>query len=434
MTYLLKLAIRSIKTQRLLTTLVVVTLGLGVGASMVMLSIASALIGNPVPTRKGVLFYPQIDPRPMGGYFKGVSLPDQFTYIDAMNVVNAKRADRQAAMTGGQVTVSSHQQLDADKNTFPARYTTRDFFSMFDLKFIEGSAWSELDDKNGARVVVVTSNFANRVLHTNSVLGKTITLNNLLFQIIGVVNDWHPVPHFYDLYQDGAYSKGEDVFLPLKTAHDLDLPTQGSMACWSYTPSAEIDEANCTWIQVWVQLNNEMERRSFVDYLRNYSLEQKSLGRFQRPPDVLLSNVRQWLHNQDVFPKSIQMETWLAISFLIICLVNCMTMMTVAYLRKATTLSIRRALGATRLTIYLQLLTESAVYGAFGGIVAIAVMVIGVHFARMQETSFSYLINYTGGWFIFTFVVTVCATLIAAIIPSWQVARRAPYDLLKYNG
>ncbi|MGM9451337.1 ABC transporter permease, partial [Klebsiella sp. K47] len=64
----------------------------------------------------------------------------------------------------------------------------------------------------------------------NSV-GKSVRLNGNTMTVVGVLGDWHPNPHFYDLYT-GRYGDSEDVYLPLSTAIELKFDRNGSIDCF----------------------------------------------------------------------------------------------------------------------------------------------------------------------------------------------------------
>src|SRR5579859_2237296 len=107
--YYLDLALRSLKRNKMLTALMVLAIALGIGASMTTLTVLHVLSGDPLPGTSGTLFYPQLDPRDMDGYEPAKPPPEQVTWIDGMNLLRAKRADRQALMTGGAVPVQPAQ-------------------------------------------------------------------------------------------------------------------------------------------------------------------------------------------------------------------------------------------------------------------------------------------------------------------------------------
>src|SRR5580698_7665591 len=153
--YYLDLALRSLKRNKMLTALMVLAIALGIGASMTTLTVLHVLSGDPLPGRSGQLYYPQLDPQDMDGYHESDEPPAQLTWIDGMNLLHAGRADRQALMTGGAIPVQPVQS--AIKPFYEdARYTTADFFPMFQTPFQYGHAWNATDDDAHARVAVIS--------------------------------------------------------------------------------------------------------------------------------------------------------------------------------------------------------------------------------------------------------------------------------------
>lgn len=429
--YYLDLAWRSLKHTPILTGLMVLAIGLGIGASMTMLTVLHVMTADPVPGRSGRLFYPQIDPRSMNGYTKGEPPLDEMTWLDAMNLVRAKKGVHQAAMSAGFVTVIPPQgpthAIRAD-----ARFTTADFFTMFGVPFLDGSGWTASDDDKHARVAVITRKLADKLYGTPHVEGQTLRLGKYDFRVMGVIDDWYPEPHFYDL-TTGDYAQPEQVFLPFQTAMELHQPTVGSMNCWGAGPSnGDMTKASqCAWVQFWVQLDTPAQVETYRRFLVNYSEQQKALDRFQRPPDVELRDVIQWLAYNHVVPGSVQLETLLALGFLLVCLVNTVALLLVKFLRRGGELAVRRAMGASRWSVFVQLLMEAALLGLTGGAAGLLLAVFGLWIVRQQPAEYAALAHLDGAMLGATFLLAVCAALCAALFPAWRACRIAPARLLK---
>src|SRR5690242_6677607 len=107
--YYLDLALRSLKRTPVLTGLMVLAIGLGIGASMTMLTVLHVMTDDPLPGRSAKLFVPMLDPRPAAQGAATDDVPDGFTWPDAMNLLQAGRADRQAAMSAGVLPVRPAQ-------------------------------------------------------------------------------------------------------------------------------------------------------------------------------------------------------------------------------------------------------------------------------------------------------------------------------------
>ena len=86
--YYLNLALRSLRRNKVLTALMIVTLALGIGASITTLTVLRLLSGDPLPQKSARLFYAQVDPYPKDGYEAGKTKPQRLmAYTDAMNLL-----------------------------------------------------------------------------------------------------------------------------------------------------------------------------------------------------------------------------------------------------------------------------------------------------------------------------------------------------------
>ena len=431
--YYFDLALRSFKRNKVLTGLMVLAIALGIGASMTTLTVLHVLSGDPLSGRSAHIYFPQIDPRDMNGYQPGGEPADQVSWIDGMNLLRAHRADRQALMTGGSVPI---QPAGANLDPFyaDARYTTADFFPMFEVPFEYGAAWTAADDDHHARVAVISRELNDKLFGGKDSVGETINVNDANLRIIGVLDAWRPDPHFYDLYQ-GTYAEQEGVFVPLTTSRDLKLDHMGSTDCWgNWTGGNDhLEQAPCTWLQFWVRLDSPARAAGYEQFLVHYSQEQKALGRFQRPPNVRLRNVMQWLAFEKVVPGDIRLQAWLAFGFLLVCLVNTVGLMLAKFLRRSGEIGVRRALGAARRAVFGQLLVEAGIVGLAGGLGGLLLAVLGLWLVRLQPADYAKLAHLDPAMLGVTFALAIGASLLAGLLPAWRACHVAPALQLKGN-
>lgn len=429
--YYFDLALRSLRRNKMLTGLMVVAIALGIGASMTTLTVLHVLSGDPLPGTSSTLFYPQVDPRDMDGYEEGKRPPEQVSWVDGMNLLRAKRADRQALMTGGAVPVQPAQS-NLDPFFSDARYTSSDFFPMFKVPFLYGRPWSESEDGAKARVVVISRTLNEKLFGGKDSVGQTLRMKDTAFQVVGVIDRWHPSPRFYDLNME-SYGSLEDVFVPLSTARDVHFEHSGSTDCWGTGGGDEehAETSPCVWLQFWVQLNDAGKVAAYHDYLVHYSQEQKTLGRFQRPPNAQLPGLMEWLDINKVVPGDVRLQTWLALGFLLVCLVNTVGLMLAKFLRRSGELGVRRALGASKREVFAQLLVESGVIGLAGGFFGLLLAFVGLWLVRKQPSSYAALAQMSPGMLLVTFLLAVGATLLAGLLPAWRACQITPALQLK---
>jgi putative ABC transport system permease protein len=127
---------------------------------------------------------------------------------------------------------------------------------MFDVPFIKGVAWTAEDDNKHSRVAVISRALAEKVFGSVDVVGFPLRVETTELRVVGVIENWRMVPHFYDLNND-VYGQGEQLFVPWTTSRDLKLDHDGSMNCWDNHDDPEALGAPCEWIQFWVELDSD---------------------------------------------------------------------------------------------------------------------------------------------------------------------------------
>lgn len=428
--YYFYLSLRSLKRTPVLTALMTVALALGIGAAMTTLTVLRVLSGNPIPGKSSELYYPQIDPRDLFDYAPGVEPPTQLTWLDGMNLLRARRADRQALMTGGNVAVR-FTQTGLDPFFEPARFTTTDFFRMFDVRFQYGHPWSAVDDDDRARVVVISHMLNDRLFGGKDSTGQTLRLGVHDFRIMGVLGDWRPNPQFYDLNRK-SYNENEGVYVPLSTSQDVGFDHEGDVECWGNGGSAGTDpNIPCVWLQFWVQLDTPDKAIAYRQFLTQYSERERARGRFRRAPNVRLRNVMQWLDHNRVVPEDVRLQTWLAFGFLLVCLVNTVGLMLARFTRRQGELSVRRALGASRRALFGQLLMESGAVGLAGGVGGLLLAWLGLSLVRQRPTDYASLAHLDPVMLLITFLLSIGASLLAGVLPARRVSYVSPALQLK---
>ncbi|MEO6226379.1 MAG: ABC transporter permease [Thermomonas sp.] len=432
--YYLKLALHSFKRNKALTALMVLAIALGIGASMTTLTVFHILSGDPLPGRSATLFYPQMSPEKMEGYTPGEEPNDQLTRFDAEALLREKRGDRQAMMTGGGVAIDP-QRAGLSPMAIDARYNTTDMFPMFAMPFLYGNGWSAVDDAGHARVVVITKALNEKLFGGSNSVGKNVRIEMVDFRISGVLDTWRPTPKFYDMNGNNGFGETEQAFLPFSTSRDLKMARNGNMNCWGDSrldPEGETGiNAPCAWIQYWVQLDTPEKVAAYKQYLTNYSNQQHAAGRFERPTNVRLRGLMEWLDFNKVVPGDVRLQVWLALGFLLVCLLNTVGLLLAKFLRRSGELGVRRALGASRKTIFLQCLVEAGAIGLVGGIAGLGLAWLGLWAVRQQPTDYADLAHLDPSMLLLTFGLAMVTSLLAGLLPAWSAMQVSPAMQLK---
>ncbi|MBE1158845.1 ABC transporter permease [Dyella acidiphila] len=428
--YYLDLALRSLKRNKVLTALMVLALALGIGASMTTLTLLRLLSGNPLPEKSSQLFYVQLDPYPKDHPFsRSDKLPWLLTYVDAMNLLHAHRAPRQAAVAMSRMKLTP---TTTQKRPFfsDGVMTTADFFGMFEAPFQYGGGWSAADDETRAKVVVIAEALNNRLFGGANSVGRMLRINDQDFRIIGVLRHWSPQPHFYSLYLGGRnYGDGDAVFVPLTSARAAALDPINEFSYGDGNREV-LETAPVIWLGFWAQLPDKSAASAYASFLTAYAQQQVELGRFQRPRSSL-STLMHWLDSQHVVPDNVRMQTGLAFSFLLICIVNTVGLLLAKCLRRSKEIGVRRALGASRPAIFAQFMVEAGLIGIAGGAFGLLFAEFGLWCIRRQPAEYASLAHLNLSMFACTFAVALIASLIAGILPAWRACVITPAPQLK---
>src|SRR5690242_1108893 len=410
--YYLELALRGFRRNKALTALIVLAIGMGIGASMTMLTVLHVMAGDPLPGRSAKLFYPHLEPAPANFGGPGFDPGQELTWPDAMNLARAHRAARQAMMTGGRVAVSPGGGRKSFFST--GRYASFGFFAMFGAPLAAGTGWTAQADQDRARVVVLNGELARKLFGSaGAAIGQTVRLQGREFSVIGVLRDWHPEPLFYGSASgDWAFKSDDHFFLPLDTAMDLKLPIAGTEACWG--PSSRTGDT-CSWLQFWVELDTPAQVAAYRRFLDDYWRDQKAHGRFPQNVPPELHGLMRRLQALHLVPSDVKLQVWLAIGFLVVCLFNTVGLMLAKFLRKSGEVSVRRAMGATRRDIFVQLGAEAALLGLAGGVLGLLVTWFGLWLVRQRPDAYARLAHLDPAMALGVFLLAVVASMLAGL-------------------
>src|SRR3546814_7539610 len=103
--YYLQLGFRSRRRNPVLTVLMVITLSVGVAASMSTYTVLHMMSGDPIPHKSDRLFVPQLDTGSMTGYTEGEEPDNQLSYPDTQRLLASGQGVRRTAIygIGGQI-------------------------------------------------------------------------------------------------------------------------------------------------------------------------------------------------------------------------------------------------------------------------------------------------------------------------------------------
>ena len=446
----LRIAFRSIRQNPFIAALIVAVIAVGIGTSVVAITLYHAKAGNPIWWKNDVLFRVLIDSRPAKDETDKNQLhpeypPFSLIYRDALAIYQSKIPERSVLMSYSSGLVDSPRPGGPPVHR-RVRVTTREFFPMFDVPFLYGRGWTQAEDEGPAQVVVISSYLNDRLFGGGNSVGRGLTLSGQHFTVIGILAKWLPLPRFYDEARD--FGPPDDLFIPFRWVESVPgLFYEGF--CFQTKTILDTFQAlapsECNSTGVWAELTTQRQYREYAQFLENYHRAQQQAGRFARPPNNRLPSVSTWLEMNDVVGNQNKIQVVLALTFLGICVLNTLGLLLAKFMSAAPLSGIRRALGATRGDVVRQHLMEVALLGVFAGIVGIGIAAIGLRLIRTfvlmrsaqfhdnpDFTTIAQSLSHMDGRMILTAVaLSLLAGVLAGLYPAWRIGRLAPATFLK---
>ena len=433
--YNIKLAFKSMRRNPIMTVLMVAAVAVGIGVSMTTLSVYHMMSSNPIPGKSDVLFAVTLDSwNPLRPFDDDEPdrAPHQLTFHDAERLVALAGGKRQAAMFESSLII---EPLGDDELPFEAgaRVTYADFFPMFNVPFIYGNGWDRSADSAAEPVVVLTRKLNERLFGGENSVGKSLTMNGTRFQVVGVMDTWEPTPRFYDPI-NGAFQEVNEMFIPYSLTSVLELQSEGSDWGWKDENIASFEQwlnSEAVWVQYWVELDSPAERDEYLGHLNAYVNEQKRLGRFERPLNNHIYNVEEWMAYHKVVARDTRVLVGLSFLFLLVCLLSTIALTLTKFVGKKAETSLRRALGASRQTIFKQQIVEVSLIGLTGGVIGLLLVIAGLQGIRYLYDSPPGLVRLDWLMVFAALGIAVVSSMIAGLYPAWRVCRIPPATQLK---
>jgi putative ABC transport system permease protein len=433
--YSVELALHGLRRFPKTTALVVLTVAIGLAASMTTLALLHMLSADPLPGRSQHLFLAWVD--------TVQAKPQTYTSLDGEATLDYKRmkmpdvqalmaahhATRQAAVANMDTGIEGDGGRRSESEEILG--TTSDFVPMFGVALLDGRGWTPQEDASHAPVAVIDSHLADVLFGTTRAVGQVMHIKDHAIRVIGVSERYAPQPHFYGL---GSWTFGgdnhESVFMPYTTALDTGMLPEGSDGCDDSTDKNKtmlhVDPVHCSWLEYWVQLDTPQDVTAYRAYLDNFAQEQNSLAGFGKKPASQLTGVGQWLTLQNVIPDNVRLNVWLAISFLLLCMANVAGLLAAKFMRRSAEIGIRRALGAPRRAVIAQHLLEASAVCILGGVLAWPLTLLGLALLRMQDQGFTDLAHLDMTMFGALFALALVVGVVVGWLPSWRIAMVQP--------
>nr|WP_286141430.1 ABC transporter permease [Bacillus sp. BA3] len=275
---------------------------------------------------------------------------------------------------------------------------TSSYLSVRDLELSQGRFLTDMETELRSKVVVLGSDTATTLFENQKAVDQNVLIGGVSYRVIGVLKS----------VGTSMGSSGDDVIIaPITTAERA----TGSTTIGTVYLKAEneniIDRA-------MYQVQGTMTT-SFPEQSDNYSVSNQ---------EDLMDTMSSVSHTFTLMLGGI------ASISLLVGGIGIMNIMLVSVSERTKEIGIRKAIGANRKSILLQFLIEAMVLSCFGGLLGVG---IGLGIAKLISVFSSLTISYSWSVTLFAFLFSILIGIIFGVFPANKASRLNPIQALRHE-
>jgi predicted permease len=401
----LRFALRTMRRSPGLTAVVILTLGLGIGANTALFSIVNGVLLTPLPVPHPDELVILFESQP---HFEQGSI----SYPNFLDWQRMNRSFRQMAGYRSDQAIWTGDRTAGERLVL--NMVSWNFMSIFGVQPILGRNFVPEDDRLGAAAVVLVSHhfWSDELGADPQIVGRPLLLNGKPFVVAGVLPPSFNL-HFWN-FPDG------DVFRPIGSweedgfrdrAHGYGMNAVGRLA-----PGVALDQARRDFALISTNLE-----RAYPYVNKGTAASLKSL------PEQMVAAIRPFL---------LLLLAAVGLVLLIAC-ANVANLLLARAASRGREFAIRIALGAQRRRLLRQLVTESVVFGLAGGLfgllLASSLTRIALH-ASPEVIPNADAIALDGRVLMFALGVSFLCGLVFGLVPALRTTRSAVHADIKEGG
>ncbi len=399
----LRYAARMLRKKPGFTLIAVLALALGIGANTAIFSVVNAVLLRPLPYQQPdrlVMLWQKIISPSQNGPLQ-FSAPDYIDYRDQTQTL-----EHVAAFNGA----SFNMATPAGAQRVTATQVSANLFQLLGVAPLRGRVFTATEDNpaSGRLVVLSYGTWERRFGSDPEVLGRTLVLDRQPYQVIGIMPKEFTFPNgFSDLKTPDFWVP--IAFTPAQTGPDGRGDNFNISVVGRLKPGVTIRQADADAERIAV-------RFVYAAYPPNIQKLFTMSGFVRDLREQLVGNIRTLL---------VVLLGAVAFVLLIGC-ANVANLLLAKAAGRRREVAVRTALGASRLRLLRQLLTESLLLGLLGGgaglLIAAWLIQVLIRFGpatvpRLSETSLDALV------FSFTLALSVITAVLFGLAPALQSSK-----------
>lgn len=339
--------------------------------------------------------------------FKAMTIPE------AVTIVSEQTETMLACRPAGELIDCSVLQTDDA------------FWKVYEFDFLKGHPYDNADFEAGVAKAVVSEDMAYRLFGTSDVVGKTFLLNHASYLISGVV-------HSVSRLAKCAYAQ---IWIPYTSTNLVSLTwgndeIMGHFSAFILAKSEDDFEA----------IRAEADHLSTV-FMTGHPQYELS---FRGQPDTYFTAQHRIASNRPAETK--QTIRQYALTLLVLFLVPAVNLsgLTLTRMRRRMAeIGVRRAFGASRGKLMVQVLSENMLYSLFGGLLGLLLSYAATFFLGKMLFSVDFVsegvenlraicvdLLFDPQVFLLAFLACFLLNLLSAAIPAWRITRTNIVDAI----
>ncbi|MFA5555230.1 MAG: ABC transporter permease [Phycisphaerae bacterium] len=333
----------------------------------------------------------------------------ELTTPEAVTIVSAFEPKALASIPGSKNAQSYDKML-----------TDEAFWQVFDFSFVAGKPYTKVDVDAGLKVAVITEKMAKQLFQTTDVVGKTLLLNYTEYTVCGVVKD-------VSTLATAAYSQ---VWMPLTSQGVYKDETNKITGRYRVYILAK-DKSDFSIIKD----EAESLRKKYNESLPAYEAIYK-----EQPEDHFAYINRKYANITPEMNKIIIQFIVVIALMLVVPAINLSSMTGSRMRKRMSELGVRRAFGATKSDLMLQVLWESMLQTLLGGTLGLILSFVAAYAfkgviysnsaiaSQMGDTTINFGALLNPIIFVYAFLFCILLNLLSAIIPAWRTSQKPIVD------
>ncbi|MBP8959906.1 MAG: ABC transporter permease [Bacteroidales bacterium] len=448
----IEIAVESIISNKLKSILTALGIIFGVAAVIAMLAIGRGAKQEILEQMKmvgvnNILINPIVQEKTSSSNEEGEKQQNKFSRglcmldVEAIqsNIPSVKRISPEISFNGSAI-------LNGVKYSAKLVGVSNDYFYLYNLPLIAGTIFNEYQDENGLQVCIIGSNIRSKFFNKIDPIGQYIKFNGIWLKVIGVLQKTNVSLTGFE--EKGVNVYNDNIYIPIQTMLlrfqnralvNTKLPSEASTSLNFFGPGAmsrvivSSSDANTQQetnynqldrivVQVYEteQLNTTTEVLSRMLTRRHSNVKDFEIT----VPELLL---KQQQRTKDIF--NIVLGAIASIS-LIVGGIGIMNIMFASVMERIKEIGTRMAIGAKKMDIVVQFLSEAVLISVSGGFIGIF---LGIIMSKLIEKIAGIMTIVSFFSVLIAFGVSAAVGIIFGYSPAKRASERDPIESLRYE-